>query len=564
MNKRITTSILGQMDAEAHPTVLARDVNVVPTLEIAQRLLRFELSGDSEDYIRQASALRALYKEQKYLAEFYYDVLKTRQDYLIEVADLPALDACFASIDRLERLPLKSRSFVSIKWKERDIGILIRREALQGGGIIYTTTVIECADHMRPVFRAEFRAARTQPDPFAVVATDKGWIQVAREELSASDELVLCLKAVVALHSFHYIKLRPGDIECTDIGPSFQQKPNRFLERLCAQAFVGKVPCARAVVPMMRIVPRDMNFAMNYPLEEVRRLRGSYVDDGKARTELLLYEKGGRLISDDDYPVYLSYKSLGFKEVPAVIIGRFSEHGIRVIERGHGEIIPPIMVEQKNASAGLAPVDEMSKLDLRLNALKPEPNDRLDRLNSIYFKFCRLLERKRKREKELHDFLYKFPMLIDAHVDRVHTEVRIGKFKADLVFRYKQTDQKVLLIELERDDERIFTKRNRLTYKIGHAAQQIEDWISEVRRSANEVPPWLQKEYIPGGLVVVGRSKDLTDEQRIVLKNINSNRLVKIVTYDDLLDRMNQLISSLDISLENTLHRSSPPAIETN
>ena len=104
----------------------------------------------------------------------------------------------------------------------------------------------------------------------------------------------------------------------------------------------------------------------------------------------------------------------------------------------------------------------------------------------------------------------------------------------------------MLLIELKRDDDQIFKKNNRLVHKVSHASQQIEDWIVQIRRNAETMPSWLKGEYTAEGLVVIGRSNQLSDEQKEALFNINSNRVVKIVTYDDLLERLNRLIASLE------------------
>lgn len=179
------------------------------------------------------------------------------------------------------------------------------------------------------------------------------------------------------------------------------------------------------------------------------------------------------------------------------------------------------------------------------NTSRP-PSPQAQLLGKIYFEFCHLLDRRKKKEADLHHFLKKHPVLIDAHVAKVHSEVRVGTYRADLVLRYEQSDKRVLLIELERDDDRIFKKHNRLKDKVAHASQQIEDWIGQIRRNSDAMPSWLKGEYTAEGLVVIGRSSQLSNDQKETLFNINSNRAVKIVTYDDLLERLNRLIVSLE------------------
>ncbi|WP_205896332.1 Shedu anti-phage system protein SduA domain-containing protein [Pseudomonas viridiflava] len=124
-------------------------------------------------------------------------------------------------------------------------------------------------------------------------------------------------------------------------------------------------------------------------------------------------------------------------------------------------------------------------------------------------------------------------------------EVPIGNFRADMVLQYEQSHRRVLLVELERHLDQIFKKDNRLRSKVTHASQQVEDWIGEIRSGKNNIPDWLKREYVVEGAVVIGRSKNLTVSQKDTLRVINTNRIVKIMTYDDLLEQMMRLISIL-------------------
>ncbi len=114
-----------------------------------------------------------------------------------------------------------------------------------------------------------------------------------------------------------------------------------------------------------------------------------------------------------------------------------------------------------------------------------------------------------------------------------------------MVLQYEQSHRRVLLVELERHLDQIFKKDNRLRSKVTHASQQVEDWIGEIRSGKNNIPDWLKREYVVEGAVVIGRSKNLTVSQKDTLRVINTNRIVKIMTYDDLLEQMMRLISIL-------------------
>ena len=452
-------------------------------------------------------------------------------------------------VEALELHPLKRHSFASLLWNEQHLGVHVARHGLQGGGLVYEVTLMNREDGVERVMRAEFRAARAQPEPFASIISSAGWSVIPRDRIPTIPELTLMFQTMVASHRWLYPKLSMQQIQNADVGPHKPPSENPELVRLCALAMQGKIPCTRVRVPIDAIFPKDITHALNYPLDEIRRLRDAHVDGGQASSALLLYQRGGRFIMDDDYSAFLSYKSLSFKRVPAVILGKFHAPNIEILETGGSELMPPILVERRPSQMPSTPEDDAQRLEWRLEALKPSQPSAVQTLSKIYFEFCHLLERRRKREADLHAFLLRHPVMLDAHAARVHSEVRVGRYRADLVLRYEQSDRRVLLVELERDDDKIFKRDNRLVDKVAHASQQIEDWITQIRRNALDMPDWLKGEYVPAGLVVIGRSTQLSVEQRETLFNINSNRLVKIVTYDDLLERLNRLIVSMEVTL---------------
>jgi len=524
---------------------------VIPMLGVLQEMVVKTLDNKSNEHPNRGAVLRELYKSHRLTAELYAGLLGMRVDVVLEERDLPSLEKCLETIEALERLPLKRHSFVSLLWNEQHLGVYVARHGLQGGGLVYEVTLMDRDDGVERVMRAEFRAARVQPEPFASIISGAGWSVIPRDRIASIPELALMFQAMVALHQWRYPKISTLDLAQADLGPHTPPNENPELVRLCALAMQGKIPCARVRLPIDAIVPKDLAHALNYPLDEIRRLRDAHLDGGQASSALLLYQRGGRFIMDDDYSAFLSYKSLSFKRVPAVILGKFHGPNIEILETGGGELMPPILVERRPSQMPSIPEDDARRLELRLEALKPSRPSATQTLSKIYIEFCHLLERRRKREADLHEFLLRHPVMLDAHAARVHSEVRVGRYRADLVLRYEQSDRRVLLVELERDDDKIFKRNNRLVDKVAHASQQIEDWITQIRRNAPDMPDWLKGEYVPTGLVVIGRSTQLSVEQRETLFNINSNRLVKIVTYDDLLERLNRLIVSMEKTLES-------------
>ncbi|WP_454708908.1 Shedu anti-phage system protein SduA domain-containing protein [Delftia acidovorans] len=522
--------------------------SVVPMLGFLQKKVRTKLGFEGDEKLNKGAAIRSIFKKNPRLAEFYTGLLILRVDTILEEEHLPSIEDCLGSIEDLERLPLKSHTFASLFWNRQHLGIIVFRHELKGGGFFYELTLMTHDDGLDLAIRAEIRAARAQPEPFASIFSSDGWSVIPREQISSVPELALMIQVVFALHRQHYPKLLISKIASADIGPNGPPNENRELIKLCSMAMQGKVQCTRVTVPLDAVVPKDISYALNYPLEEIRRLRDAHVDGGRASSSLLLYQRGGKLIMDDDYSAFLSYKSLSFKRVPAVVLGKFHAPNTEVLETGGGELIPPILVERRSPPTPSTPEDDAQRLEWRLQLLKPSNPTASQTLSKVYFDFCHLLERRRKREADLHAFLLQHPVVLDAHAAGVHSEVHIGRYRADLVLRYEQSDKRILLVELERDNDKIFKKNNRLMDKVAHASQQVEDWIAMIRGNAPEMPAWLKGAYVPEGLVVIGRSTQLTIDQKETLFNINSNRLVKIVTYDDLLERLNRLIVSMENS----------------
>ena len=105
------------------------------------------------------------------------------------------------------------------------------------------------------------------------------------------------------------------------------------------------------------------------------------------------------------------------------------------------------------------------------------------------------------------------------------------------------------MVELENANLQLFTKSGRPRAHVTHAIQQVEDWLRWWQENSNEETNellLLDKSIHPEGLVVIGRSKDFSEEDSKRLLHLNSNRRVKVITYDDLLDNLENLILNLE------------------
>ncbi|MBP1467371.1 DUF4263 domain-containing protein, partial [Candidatus Chloroploca sp. M-50] len=105
---------------------------------------------------------------------------------------------------------------------------------------------------------------------------------------------------------------------------------------------------------------------------------------------------------------------------------------------------------------------------------------------------------------------------------------------------------KPLLVELERSNLPLFTASGQPQAHVSHAYQQVEDWLQWWSENRDLIPGDIDKTLPPDGLVVIGRSDGLSEKEHKKLLHLNHNRRVKLLTYDDLLDRLESLIYILE------------------
>lgn len=508
-----------------------------------RRDLLLKISG-GEKRIGNPEEIRAWmlkqYQENPIVGDMFKAILHIKEDLLLLPHELPSLEQSKLAINEFESSPLPKFCFVSSSMKNKPLGVLIQRDNLQVGGLVYAVTIFNQQDLIKMVSRMEIRACSKEPEPFVSALTENGWSRFSKEEIHHEPLFVFALQCLAAYHRYKYPTLPFNSIKDNR---SIEPRSNDYFVRLLANAYKGKVKCTRASIPLEIIQPRDIDYALSVPAEEIKTFMPCVAEWGKPTVELLLYEKEGALVMDDDYLAYLSYRALEAKRVPAVIVGNFTQPLIEILTEGHGELIPPISVRMESKLPQVT-ISKQELLQRKLLSLTPQITASAQ-FEARFVTFCRLLSDKSTLEKDLHNFIKNNPSILDCHLASLFSEVRIGRYRADLVLQYEQTDRRIVLIELERHCDRIFTKSNRLREKVTHASQQVEDWIGEIRADTPAIPDWLKRNYTAEGAVVIGRSSDLTQKQKNILFTLNSNRLVKIITYDDLLERMRRLITIL-------------------
>jgi hypothetical protein len=250
----------------------------------------------------------------------------------------------------------------------------------------------------------------------------------------------------------------------------------------------------------------------------------------------------------DDYAAYLAHRFLRSTNVPVVILGEFPR-GVAVgkVREGGAELVPPIQI-RRNAKPNYESLSSDVKkwmIDFRFERRKPSAVEAT--LTAISMVLSEILFDSRTDEKRVHRFLRAYPVVVDAHGSALFSEVRLGDdYRIDLAVQYKLDEKRLLLIELESPNLPIFTKKGRVRAPVTHALQQVEDWIRWLREHPHQAPSQLDTSVPVEGLVVIGRNRNLTPDERSRLLHLNGTRKVKLITYDELLDRIEMLIQNVE------------------
>ena len=222
-------------------------------------------------------------------------------------------------------------------------------------------------------------------------------------------------------------------------------------------------------------------------------------------------------------------------------MGDFPAKLAKVERRGNHQLLPPVLIEREEVTPGVTA--ELHKWQAREQSLKDRrlatPTDLLARWVAL----ADLLADEDPREQALHEFLMSCPIILGANWDIVESEVRFGaSYRADLVLRANRAMPTVRLVELERPNHRLFTKSLREAHEVTHAVQQVNDWIRYCRQHPEDPVIGASHGVSPDGLIVIGRSRYLTERERVTLAHNNQGRDVKVITYDELLDDFGTLI----------------------
>lgn len=172
--------------------------------------------------------------------------------------------------------------------------------------------------------------------------------------------------------------------------------------------------------------------------------------------------------------------------------------------------------------------------------------DLLGNLVDLRHQFEALLQTA-KKEEEIQAFLTIHPELLSAYGEVIPKQRLAEDFVTDFVIK-RGISQSALftLVEIERPDRRLFTRRGDVHSDLGHAIRQVLDWERWIEKSKRHLQTKLPDFQTCRYLIILGRDRDLTQQDRERLQAFSRlcSRL-RIITYDDLLADSKQLFRSL-------------------
>lgn len=150
-------------------------------------------------------------------------------------------------------------------------------------------------------------------------------------------------------------------------------------------------------------------------------------------------------------------------------------------------------------------------------------------------------------EEEYQKFFKENPILIDPVSFKVFDKHKLGD---DLItdFVVGTLKNNYYVVEIEKPQDTIFNKNEDFSSKFTHAFGQVLDFIDWVECNIAYAQKKLPDIVSPKGLLIMGRSQNMTERQLRKLKRFNKNsNNIEVLTYDDILLKAESLYNNLRI-----------------
>lgn len=157
-----------------------------------------------------------------------------------------------------------------------------------------------------------------------------------------------------------------------------------------------------------------------------------------------------------------------------------------------------------------------------------------------------LLESAKRNENSIQAHLTKNPILFGFEYKRVIPKHSLGgEYETD--YALEKYDGSCDVVELESSNLNLYTQAGNPTSYLVHAEQQILNWLDWIDKNNSYARTSLPGLYSPSGFIVMGRRESLSvlDKERLRRRNLFFNGKIKILTYEDLLDRGQDILLRL-------------------
>jgi hypothetical protein len=483
-----------------------------------------------------------VHRNQPDHGEFLMRFFAQREVWVKRLEELPSTVNITELLGELESSPWLTPRFLEVQsgtsTKPSNIGVFIYQEELLDGGRVYVITIME-EDSFPLVSRAEIRASNEYPEPFMSILSSTGYIPFSRENFQTDwDDLDWRFKlGFLALDFLNQKRLQMSmqlsDAAKTNAKKLFQPPYDERCDELTQSVIRRKARCTKLNLPLNKIKPADYDFSVLLP-EAIIWPFIFELREGD-RPELLVYWNVDHFIMSDDYPAYLAYRALAIESIPVVILGDYPKEIFGTGNSGGPELLPNVTCRFSQLPADPAECELV--LDQRLRSDFGKSNN--DRLYFFVFEFHKHLNNPLTKERILHDLIIQGANELAEGAFKVLSEVCLGrKYRIDLVFQPTGDTPRITLVELERANLPLFTKSGAPTAYVTHALQQVEDWLRFWHEHPDEIPKTLDPTIVPNGIVILGRSRHLSSDDRRRLLSLNANRRVQLITYDELVERL--------------------------
>lgn len=190
-------------------------------------------------------------------------------------------------------------------------------------------------------------------------------------------------------------------------------------------------------------------------------------------------------------------------------------------------------------------------MGLSTEQLGSQPSHASSQKLRLYYEEYQRLLAENVDEAPMQAFFEKCPAFLFCDFKTVLPQAQLGiEYRTDFIFtRAAPRSEECIMVEIESPQQKLFTKTGDGTQAFNHAIRQVQDWRSHLTEHHSYICNQLKIRNLHNrskALIVIGRSKDLSEEDRRRLqeRTLDSGGSTEVVTYDEVGERALQWIKN--------------------